>query len=167
MFLWRQYRLLPKRAGLLLWGHLLDGFGCLHFNLAFICVLSSKDSCHRAEIHSSGLCLDKVNKWFATLARQVGMSKVKGSELQAAKLGLRTPYALFSSIWLLPMCPRTWTNNVSTQLTGEFNVSIVIQSPSSSSSLNFSAEQRCFDWDLMWLKQMLGLKTSNHVELVR
>lgn len=36
--------------------------GCLHFNLAFICVLSSKDSCHKAESPVSGLCLDKVNK---------------------------------------------------------------------------------------------------------
>lgn len=35
---------------------------CLHFNLAFICVLSSKDSCHEAESPVSGLCLDKVNK---------------------------------------------------------------------------------------------------------
>lgn len=87
MFLGNQYWLLLRRAGPLLRGHTLDGLSCLHYNLSFICVLSSRDSCHEAEIPSSGLCLDKVNKWFGTLASRVGMSKVTG--VRAARSQIR------------------------------------------------------------------------------
>lgn len=143
MFLGNRYWLLLQRARLLLPGHLWDGLGCLHFNLAFICVVSSKDSCYNAERASSGLCLDKVNKWSSTLASRVGMSKVKGSELQAAKLGLRTPCAQFSSIWLLP---NHVYENMDKQprrssLLNVRNLKVNIQAIQSPSTSNASTEQ--------------------------
>lgn len=159
---------------LLLRGHPWDGLSCLHFNLAFICVLSSRDSCHKAESPSSGLCLDKVNKWFGTLAGRVGMSKVEGSELQATKLGLRTPYAQFPPLfdYWLAVFSRKWTNNPGTSPLK----SMVLETwrwthkHSNSATFNvqpstFLAGQPRFNWNRMQLKQ--GRFEGNHVELVR
>ena len=154
MFLGNQYRLLLWRARLLLQGHVLAGLNCSHFNLAFICVLSSKHFCHGTAIPSSGLCLDKENKWFGTHASRVGMSKFRGSELQAAKLGLRTPNTPFLSIWL-SVCPRTWTHNPSTAHGWVQCWKFESEHKHSNFShpqhlmLNFSAVHSCLDWDPM------------------
>lgn len=155
---------LKKKKGgwLLLRGHPWDGLSCLHFNLAFICVLSSRDSCHKAESPSSGLCLDKVNKWSGTLAGRVGMSKVEGSELQATKLGLRTPYAQFPPLfdYWLAVCSRKWTNNPGTSPLKSVVLEIWRWTHKHSNSVTFDVQpstffagQPRFNWNRMQLKR--------------
>lgn len=84
---------------------------CLHFNLSFYFVLSSKHSCHTAAITSSGFCPKKENKWFSTRATQVGMSKVTGSEAVSRQIKFKGSKS-WASLNLITgyLCAlRTWT----------------------------------------------------------
>lgn len=108
--------IITLKGPLFFWGHRSVGLQCLHFNLAFICVLSFQHSCYGTAVPSSGLCLDKENKWPSACTSQgwnVKVQRVGAASNQIRFEDTKCSVSFLFDYWQ-PMWARTWTNKANT-----------------------------------------------------